>query len=419
MNITSSFYRRESGKKGMAKTFLLCGLSLSMLGILPSCGLVCPDDQDEFAEMNKSTYAVVVKYKTGPNEQDVQYFTLATCFAIGEHLLGTNSHVTEFFREGQPFPIEDVFGVQSGTGKVVKLLRALTHPDYTGDPLSSPDVGVLTVQESLPSWLPLADDLTLSDLSVGDGLLLAGFPGDVNDSLPITPGVTVPQATNFSGTITALRSHDVTQVVTPTNVDMLQHQIPTTGGTSGSALVRCGLVVAVHNAGISKSFVIVGNDGQLTSTVLPTAANSFGVHVKYMREMKTLFDAQSIQGFALPPAFIPQNNQGGGQNNIPAQFTGNFQGTMTQQNAQHTLTFTVGQDGKVTGTSTWPQTGNFNLTGTVDANGNFNIQDDAMATMGFNTGIYVGKIDANGQINGSYYEGDTNNFIGNWTGVKM
>jgi Trypsin-like peptidase domain len=380
--------------------------------------LLCPSDQDSFAEMNKATYAVVVEFKVGPKAEDVAYFTLATSFAIGEHLLGTNSHVTNFFKEEQPFPISKVYGVQSGTGATVTLLRALTHPEYTGNPFRSPDVGLLTTQEALPMWLPLASDFEVSDLAVGDQLLLTGFPGDVDEQFPITPGTTVPQASSLSGPITALRNHDDTQIVDPSNVDVVQHQIPTSKGTSGSALVRCGEVIAVHNAGLSRA-VIQNVGGELKETVVPTAANNFGVHVRYMREMVTLFQNQTLQGFELPPPFNGGQNPGGGQGQGVAQFAGNYAGNMTQPaTATHSFTFTINQDGTITGTSTWPTTGNFTLTGEVDATGNIAITDDAQQRMGFNTGIYAGQIAANGQVSGGYFEGNTNNFIGNWTAAK-
>lgn len=403
---------------------VVCHVGILLIAASGACNsqipnaLLCPSDQDSFSEMSQSTYAVVVEYKVGPNATDLAHFTLATSFAVGEHLLGTNSHVTEFFKEDQPFPINKVYGVQSGTGATVTLLRALTHPEYTGNPFRSPDVGLLTTQEAMPMWLPLASDFEVSDLAVGDKLLLTGFPGDVDEQFPILPGTTVPQASALQGPITALRNHDDSQIVDPSNVDVVQHQIPTSKGTSGSALVRCGEVVAVHNAGLSRS-VIQNVGGELKETVVPTAANNFGVHVRYMQEMVNLFTNQSIQGFELPPPFNPGQNQGGQQGQGAAQFAGNYAGTMTQPaTASHTFAFTIAQDGTITGTSTWPQTGNFALTGQVDATGNLAITDDAQQRMGFNTGIYAGQIAANGAVSGGYFEGNTNNFIGNWTAAK-
>ena len=65
---------------------------------------------------------------------------------------------------------------------MVTLLRALTHPDYTGDPVASPDIGLFTTQETLSNKLSIATDAELTDLDLGDELLLSGFPGDVQDT---------------------------------------------------------------------------------------------------------------------------------------------------------------------------------------------------------------------------------------------
>ncbi|MEZ6085463.1 MAG: trypsin-like peptidase domain-containing protein [Phycisphaerae bacterium] len=266
----------------------------------PSLSNNCPSNSSTFAKLNDATYAVVLQIRVGPGENDFGYFTLGTAFAVGDRLLATNAHVTEFFNGLTDLPVEEVVAVQSGTGEVVTLLRALTHPDYTGNPVASPDIGLFTTQELLSSKLTIASDAELTDLELGDELLLSGFPGDVQDLFEITPGTTVPQATSLTGTITALRNHDTGQVVMPENVDVIQHQIPTTPGTSGSALVRCGKVAAVHNAGTVKIIVSVDSQGNLTQDRTAAANNNFGVHAKYLREMIDLFEDQSVQGFELP-----------------------------------------------------------------------------------------------------------------------
>jgi len=404
---------------------LTCVALVTVAGALSACNtqvpnaLLCPSDQDSFAVMNESAYAVVMEFRVGPNPEDLVYIELGTAFAIGERLMATNAHVTEVFRTNTTAPMENVFAVQSGTGEVITLLRALTHPDYNGDPGTSPDVGLFTTQEALPAWLPLASEFEVSDLATGDRLLLTGFPGEVNDVIPIIPGVTVPQATSLSGPITALRAHDDTQAVDASNIDVIQHQIPTTPGTSGSPLVRCGEVVGVHNAGITQKVLQAGPNGTITEANIPSAGSNFGVHVRYIQEMVTLFNNQSLQGFELPPEFDSQGGQQPGQGGGVAQFAGNYAGNITQPaTAAHSFTYTINQDGTVTGTSTWPNTGNFTLTGQVDAAGNIAITDDAQARLGFNTGIYAGQIAQNGAVTGSYFEGDTNNFIANWSASR-
>lgn len=379
----------------------------------------CPSDAATLESMNAATYAVALKVRTGPGENDIGFSTLGTAFAIGPRLLATNAHVTEFFNGLTGLNVEEVVAVQSGTGTVITLLRALTHPEYNGNPLASPDVGLFTTQEVLPSTLTLASLGELETMRLGDPVFITGFPGDVNEFITVIPGVTVPQATSLSGSITAFRAHDPTLVVTPENTDVIQHQAPTTPGTSGSAMVRCGKIVAANNAGTVQLVLVVGQDGQIREERAAAASNNFGVHGKYLHEMISLFDSQALQGFELPPPFIPQGGGGGGQG--VAAFAGNYQGGLqTPANAAHTIAITIAQNGQVSGTSTWANTGNFTLTGTIDANGVLSMADDAPERIaGFNRGIYAGQANAEtGQITGTYAEGDANNVFGNWTAAR-
>jgi len=121
-------------------------------------------------------------------------------------------------------------------------------------------------QQELPSTLELA--VTEVELSLGDEISIVGFPGDVTDFIEIVPGETVPQATSLSGDITALRTHDDTEAVTADNLDVIQHQVPTTPGTSGSSMVSCGKVIGVNFA-ITADF-----DG-----------SNFGVPIRYVRDL--------------------------------------------------------------------------------------------------------------------------------------
>lgn len=58
-----------------------------------------------------------------------------------------------------------------------------------------------------------------------------------------------PRATCLSGEITAMRPFDATVAATPENTVLIQHDIPTTSGTSGSALFDAfGSVVGVHSS---------------------------------------------------------------------------------------------------------------------------------------------------------------------------
>src|SRR5690606_9550122 len=99
--------------------------------------------------------------------------------------------------------LSGAIAIQAGTGRVVELLRKIVHPGYTGDPLRSPDVALLTTRDEMPILLPLApEDIPLV---LGDDLQIVGFPGDVTDAITIVPRMTVPQATSLTANVTALR----------------------------------------------------------------------------------------------------------------------------------------------------------------------------------------------------------------------
>ncbi len=359
--------------------------------------------------VSSAAYAIVAVYENATTGRVTNTF-VGTAFAIRDRLLATNSHITEFFNlQKNPLPagtrISKVYAIQSGTGDLFTLTRALTHPNFSGAPLASPDVGLLTTVEVLPSTLPLASVEEANVLKIGDELFLSGFPGDVDDFFKINPGTTVPQATNLTGAVSAFRNFSPNVVIREDNVDIIQHQVPTTPGTSGSPLVKDGKVVAANNAGtIQLTFQIDLATGEQKVGRTAAAANNFGIHIRYLHELISLFDAGSIQGFELPPTAL---GVGGQQPPMQSQlFSGNYQGSSATSGAEHSFAFSIAADNSVTGTSTWPATGTFNLVGGVDTNGNIIMQDDAL-TRGLRTGVYVGQINATtGQVTGIYDELD-------------
>ncbi|HEB63485.1 MAG TPA: serine protease [Gammaproteobacteria bacterium] len=378
--------------------------------------------------VSAAAYAIVAVYQNPTTNKTFNTF-VGTSFAIRDRLLATNSHITEWFNlQKNPLPagfqMTKVYAVQSGTGNLFTLTRALTHPKYSGDPLGSPDVGLLTTVEILPSTLALASVDEANAISLGDTLFLSGFPADVDEFFTIVPGTTVPQATNLTGAVTAFRNFNPNVVVGTDNIDVIQHQVPTTPGTSGSPLVKNGKVIAANNAGTITSILQVDPaTGQATVGRTAAAANNFGIHVRYLHELISLFDDNSIQGFELPPTALGS----GGQPPPPAatqQFSGNYQGSSTTPGAEHSIAFSIAANNAVTGTSSWPGTGSFNLAGGIDTNGNIVMQDDALNS-GLRTGVYVGQINVGtGQVTGVYDELDnlTGQPVGNnvtWSAQKL
>ncbi len=121
----------------------------------PIAATPCPDLAGSLEQANAATYVVAAEYQPPGTGADLLYFTFGTAWAVESHVLVTNAHVTQAFidlaADGVQF--ERVLAVQAGTGRVVNLTRELPHPNYDGDPLKSPDVGLFTTLESLPTIL--------------------------------------------------------------------------------------------------------------------------------------------------------------------------------------------------------------------------------------------------------------------------
>ncbi len=365
-----------------------------------AAGADCPDLGTSIETVNAATYAVygeaIVNSDGGP---ELVHFQIGTAWAVDRRLLVTNAHVTEAFVEfaAQGAQLERALAIQAGTGEVVELLQEITHPDYSGDPLTSPDIGLFSTRDELPVRLELADDDVA--LELGDELQIVGFPGDVTDFIEIVPGETVPQATSLNGQITALRSHDDTSVVGADNIDVIQHQAPTTPGTSGSSIVSCGKVVGINNAGTVNLIATPSADGSLTIDRQAAAANNFGVHVRHIREMLELFEDGALVGESLPiEATRAEPPASAADDRL-------LLNGVVSAPYDHSFVIEVLEDGSLVGTSDW--SGNtFQLEGTIFEDGSILFVDDAYeASEGeLLRGVYEAIITDDTTIEGVYYE---------------
>lgn len=354
------------------------------------------------SRVNDATFAVFGGHPPagGDGASGNTYYLMGTAWAVGEQLMATNAHVTEAFRvfADQGVQLTEAIAVQSRTGSVVTIKEGMTHPGYTGDPLGSPDVGLFTVEETLPVTLPLDPE---PDIRLGDEILIVGFPGDVDEFLKIVPGTTVPQATSLTGRVTALRSHDLTQQVTADNLDVVQHQAPTTPGTSGSAMLACDEVIGLNNAGTVNLIVTPGADGEPTIDRAAAASNNFAVHVRHLHDVLEMLDQDSLDAYALPL----QAGQGGGQSGQPAgEIVGTWLAQVSDGPAAHRIAFAIDDAGNITGLSDWSETGEFELTGQIASDGTFGMVDNAPERLGYRRGTYEGRIDAAGNVMGVYFE---------------
>ena len=116
----------------------------------------------------------------------------ATAFGTGPHLLATNAHVVEDILATMKEPNPGAVAFQHETGETRIVTTVWAHPEFDAEGLVvTPDVGLLGVEDELPSSLELADAGTLHSLEVFDGVSLCGFPGDVTagiDFVGLTTG---------------------------------------------------------------------------------------------------------------------------------------------------------------------------------------------------------------------------------------
>ena len=180
---------------------------------------------------------------------------MATAFAVGDHWLATNAHVTESIRYTfQTDTNVTAVVVQNETGDYYEITEIWSHPDYdmtTGDY----DLGILGVDEYLPTVLQLADDDTIEDLSVFDDIRSCGFPGDlalqtIFETIT-TGGDYRPRTTCVQGVISSMSPFNSSDPASPDNTFLVQYDFTTSPGTSGSPVfLDDGSIVAVHSLGI-------------------------------------------------------------------------------------------------------------------------------------------------------------------------
>jgi plastocyanin len=278
----------------------------------------CPELSASFDLLNTATYQVFAEQisRDEQGQATLVHAFLGTAWAVGDRFLATNAHVAEIFPQSaaQGVQLSRAIAVQSGTGMVVRLVRGYIHPDYDGATLGTPDVGLFESEQILPATLPLAPADSI--LGLGDEIQIVGFPGDVDLVITVVPGETVPQATSLTGRVTARRSRDQSEAVTPATLDVYQHQAPTTPGTSGSSMFHCGLVAGINNAGTNR-FVLTpdpaGGD-QFIIDRQSAASNNFAIHVRYIHQIIERLGGGTLQGLELPvtAAAAPPGGGGGG-----------------------------------------------------------------------------------------------------------
>lgn len=243
-------------------TNALAIMCLYLMASLPSLGQQPdPSSSGHNVAAPKASNPALACWQVVIYDADHKPISIATAFAVAEHLLATNAHVVESvaegLREGGSASV-----VQHDTGETYEIIWLWKHPGYAADDTIGPDVGLLMVDRTLPAILRLADTEALHRISLFDPVRMYGFPGDVARSIDLEDfrvGPARPRATAAVGIITAMRPFRPLQDATPDSSLVIQHDLRSVGGDSGSPILNDdGNVVAVNALGGSETAPRIG-----------------------------------------------------------------------------------------------------------------------------------------------------------------
>ena len=263
------------------------------------------DWSDTIADANlaDSVYAIGL-YGPAPSDPGrTVFYHVGTGFnAHYDDVIWTNGHVVDALQdllfvltELEPglAMLADPVAIRSGTQAggegtySLDLENVLYHPEYdreTEGENQSPDLAVFQIEASLYDVPRLLPRELATQLRVGQPIGTLGLPGVLEELYG-----TVPVATFKDGTISALRPYSPDEpAVTPENSHVLQHNLDTTGGTSGSAIFdHQGFIIAVNSAGYGIGIVVPDPDGMdVERYFIPT---NLGVAIR-VDEVWTLVD---------------------------------------------------------------------------------------------------------------------------------
>jgi len=273
------------------------------------------DWSDTIADANlaDSVYAIGM-YGPAPSDpgQTVFYHVGTGFSAHYDDVIWTNGHVADALQdllfvlaELEPGLAEltDPVAIRSGTHAggegtySLDLENVLYHPEYNLElegENQSPDLAVFRIEASLNDVPQLLPRELATQLRVGQPIGTLGLPGVIEELYG-----TVPIATFKDGTISALRPYSPDEpAVTPENSRVLQHNLDTTGGTSGSAIFdHQGFIIAVNFGGYGIPIFVPEPDGmEVEMYFIPM---NLGVAIR-VDEVWTLVDMIDLE--AEPPA---------------------------------------------------------------------------------------------------------------------
>ena len=208
--------------------------------------------------ISDAIYSVGVTLTSGSRRYN---YVIGSAFAAHyTHGVWTNAHIAMLIRNLEvPGWTVTPFVAKSGTligGTDTYTQRGqIIHPYYDGT-TASPDIAFIEIDEALPKLAELLPRRFVTELQVGQPIATIGFPGETTS---IHTRYVI--STFKDGTISAFRPYQLSTQASPENNRIMQHNLNTTGGTSGSAVFDAnGWVVGVNHASAGKW--VTGDDGE-------------------------------------------------------------------------------------------------------------------------------------------------------------
>lgn len=206
---------------------------------------------------------------------------MGTAWAFAPNLLATNSHISEPVREALGLGIETYVVPNKSRGKSYRVVEALVHPRYDEArpnvegrlPATGPyDIGVLRIEGAFDATVPIASEAALASLDAGTPVAFIGFPMEnlIGDNVSALN----PIATMQVGNVTSVSDYYL-EDAGPAGNFLVRHNLPATGGASGSPIFLAdGSVAAVLNAGN----IILAFNPQGDSVTMSRAPSAAGVN---------------------------------------------------------------------------------------------------------------------------------------------
>jgi hypothetical protein len=185
-----------------------------------------------------------------------QTIPVGTAWAVAPNMFATNAHVAVPIFQALKKGASAFVAINRHPEQRLRIKAAIPHPRYFKQeagfngkaPATTPyDVGILVVEGSAQTTLPLATSSKLQSLDSGHRIAFLGFPMEDLRNGGVDPQN--PVATMQSGIVTAVTDFWLSKSIFE-NRRLIQHNLPTVGGSSGSPIFDSdGQVIGILSSG--------------------------------------------------------------------------------------------------------------------------------------------------------------------------